>query len=298
MNPVVAVQMATINAAEYYRIDDKIGSISPGKIADLLIVDELAKFNVLSVVANGKLIVRNGKFQGDLHIPKYPSWMRNTVRLMKKVTAQDFEVKVPSESPDVHVRVIGVTENNLITESRSARVMVKNGVVSADLKNDVLKIAVLERHKKSGEIGVGFIQGFGLKEGAVGSTFNPHSENIVVVGTNDEDMAIAANQLARVGGGFIAVRNGTVLGILELPILGLLSEKPLKEVTKQLDKVIDSVRTLGCRFRSPFITLGFVVMAVGIGTLKICERGLVYVPQPPSSPKLVQTIITDKKGQK
>lgn len=297
VNPIVAVQMATINAAEYFRIDDKVGSIGPSKMADLLIVDDLAKFKVESVVANGKVVVRNGDFLGKLHIPKYPSWMRNTVRLRKKLTAEDFEVRAPSESPRVAVRVIGVAEDNLITESRSATLKVENRRVLADVKNDVLKIAVVERHKKSGDIGVGFIQGFTLREGAIASTFNPHSENIVIVGTNDSDMAFAANELARVGGGFIAVRRGAVVSLLELPILGLLSDNPLKEVTGDLNNVVDAVRTLGCNFRSPFISLGFVVMAVGIGTLKICQRGLVYVPEPPSAPKLVETIIPEKSCQ-
>ena len=298
VSPVVAVQMATINAAEYFRIDDKLGSIGPGKTADLLIVDDLAKFNVLSVVANGKVVAQKGDFLADLRIPKYPPWMYNTVRLRKKLTTQDFEVKAPSGSPEVTVRVIGVSEDNLITESRSARLGVENGRVLADVENDVLKIAVVERHKKSGEIGVGFIQGFRLREGAVASTFNPHSENIVIVGTNDTDMAFAANELARVGGGFMAVKKGTVLSLLKLPILGLLSDKPLKEVTEQLNNLIDAVHDLGCNFRSPFITLGFVVMAVGIGTLKICERGLVYVPQPPSPPKLIETVIVDEDYQR
>lgn len=152
-----------------------------------------------------------------------------------------------------------------------------DGEIRGDVSGDLLKIAAIERVVGSGMIGLGIIRGFKLSGGALGTTFNAQQENIVVVGTNDDDMAKAANVLARTGGGFVCIQGGETCGILPLPLFGLLSERPYREVAEELQGLNATVRSLGCDMPSPFPTLGFVGMPVDIGFLKICPEGLVDV---------------------
>lgn len=277
VNPITAIQMGSLNAAECYKIDSVLGSIAPGKIADILLVDSLREFKVDTVLASGKVVARGGKFIAKLKALEYPESMYGTVNLQRNVEPKDFEIKARRDREEVKVRVIGATDGDLITEERVATLKVRSGVIQPGLDQDVLKIAVLERHKASGEIGKGFIQGFGIKEGAIGSTFNPHNEDLVVLGTNDADMSLAANKCAEMGGGFIAVKGGRVLAQLELPLFGLLSDDPLEKVAENLAKVYRAIKEMGCEFGGPFTTLGFMCLPVIIGRLKICCEGVVDV---------------------
>lgn len=277
INPVTAVQMATLNAAECYGVSHEVGSLAPGKLADVLVVKNLREFSVDLVIANGRVVAQQGSFTADLERPRYSGFMYNTVRLQHPVLPEDLRIRAPAGKREATVRAIVATEGDLITTEKEFTLRPAGGYLEADVEQDVLKIAVLERHRRTGKIGKGFIHGFGLTAGAIASTFNPHNEDLVVVGANDEDMALAANRVADSGGGFVAVRAGQVLAELPLPLFGLLSNEPLEVVIAKLEQLYQVIREMGCPFRGPFTTLGFMCLPVIIGKLKICCDGLVRV---------------------
>jgi adenine deaminase len=276
VNPIKAVQIATLNAAECLKVSDEIGSIGPGKIADILLVDDLPSFNVITVIADGRIVAHDGQLVSDLPRPMYPDFVRNTVRV-HQVLPSDLAISAPSTASNVVARVIGARGDSLITEERHLRLQTRDGRIEGDVERDILKIVSIERHRRSGQIGKGFVQGFGLTAGAIATTYNPHHQNLVVVGTTDEDMACAANEVARVGGGFVVVRNGEVLARLELPLFGLLADEPLADVVRKIEHLNAAVKGLGSALPAPFHTLAFVGLPVIIGKLKISPSGLVDV---------------------
>ncbi len=287
VNPITAVQMATINAADLLKVSQDLGSIAPGKYADILLVDELVGFKVVMTIVGGKIVAKDGKMVMDLKQPKYPDYMYNTMKVKGKVAAEDFQLKVPPGKKEVLVRVIDSPEGCIITEEKKIRLNIVNGEIQPDIKNDVLKIVMVDRFEKSGRIGIGFVQGFKLKVGAMGSTYNPVMENILVVGTNDQDISVAVNELVEMGGGFIAVRNKKVEARLELPLLGLLSDESFETVVEKEKKINSVLHSFGCEYRDPFSTLAFLGVCGEVGVLKISDRGLYNCHKR----KLVETVI-------
>jgi len=279
LNPITAVQAATLNAAESLRIDYETGSISPGKIADILIIDDLPKFKISLVMANGQPVVKDSQFLVDLKCLEYPEFMYNTVRFHRTLQPEDFEIKAPEDKEEVIVRVIGVKDGTLITEDRRAEIKVKDGHLQQDVERDLLKIAMVDRFHLSGRIGKCFVQGFKLKWGAIGTTYAPTTENLIVIGTNDRDICTAANEIAAIGGGHVVTKDYHVLAKLELPLCGLLSEEPVENVIEKQNNLYRVIREMGCEFIDPISTLAFVGAAPEIGTIKICEKGIVNVPK-------------------
>jgi adenine deaminase len=277
VNPITAVQMASLNAAEYFRIEDRMGSISPGKIADVLIVDDLPSFKVSTVIVNGEVVAKNGQLVSPVAKTVYPAFLKNTVKIKGTLKPSDFEITAPAGKNRVTVRVIGAHDGTLISERTEATLPMKGGAIECDVDSDVLKIVIVERYRASGRIGKAFIKGIGLRRGAVASTFNPVGENLLVVGSNDSDMATAANSLADVGGGFLLAENGKTVEKLELPLAGLASDKPAKEVRDGLLRMHRALAQRGCTLKAPFLTLGFMAMPYGIPSYKISEYGLVDV---------------------
>ncbi len=277
VDPVTAVQIATLNGAETYGVSSEMGSVAPGKLADVLLVDDLREFKVSAVVANGRTVVTDGRYSGDHSRPAYPAFARNTVRLKAPARPEDFRVAAPEGASAARVRVIVCVDGDLVTTEKEAVLPCRNGEILPDAAQDIAKIAVIERHHASGKVGVGFIHGFGLKRGALGSTFNPHNEDLVLVGVNDRDLATAANRVAELGGGFLAACDGKTVGELPLPLFGLLSDLPVEEALRKLDQLYASVRELGCGLRGPFTSLGFMCLPTIIGNIKICCEGLVDV---------------------
>jgi adenine deaminase len=277
--PLTAVQMATINAAEYFRVSDDMGSIGPGKIADIVLVDDLAEFSVTEVIANGKLVARDGKYVGELEAPAYPDYFFNTIKIARMTVPEDFAVEAPSSTgTTAKVRVIGVTEGNLVTEERHLDLTVRDGKVEPDPPRDVMKIAVLDRYEASGRIGKAFVQGFRIKAGAIGSSFNPGQMNLMVAGTNDRDMSLVANRIAELGGGYVVARDGKILGELPLPLLGLFANEPAEEVVRRLQGINEAIATeLGTDFAGLHTSVAFVCLAVSIPSLKVCDQGLADV---------------------
>ena len=281
VDPLVAIQMATLNAAECLGVQRHVGAIAPGRIADLLIVGDLRAVDVQCVVADGRIVLADGaSATAGLGVVRFPETARNTVVYARPVVPADFRISTAAADGLAVGRVIGAFSHTVTTSDLTESVTVRGGEVLADPSRDLLKIAAIERVRGTGQIGVGLVTGFGLTgASALATTFNSQQQNCIVVGTTDADMAVAANELSRVGGGFVAVRDGVVAGLLELPLYGLLSERPYEEVVATLKELFVTVQAMGCAMQSPFATLGFVGLPVDIGHLKICPEGLVDVWQ-------------------
>lgn len=275
IDPMVAVQMGTLNAAEVYNLELEIGSIAPGRIADVLFVKDLRDFDITHVIANGEIVVQNSRFLPELEPPKYPEYMYGTVKLRRPVVPEDFNLLAPKGKTTVKARIIGAVDLSLYTLEKIASLKVQAGVVQPDRKKDILRIAMIDRHGTKGEIGNGFVSGFKLQNGAIASSVNAVCENIIVVGTNNEDMAFAANHLARIGGGKVVVAGGKVLAQIELPLFGLLSDEPLHTVISKFDRAYAEIKNLGCPLTSPFSTLEFCCACGEIGKIKIFQGGLI-----------------------
>lgn len=271
LDPVAAVVIATINAAEHYRRPD-LGAIAPGRLADVALVDELRGFRVRDVYFGGRLVAREGRYAGPGRARARPD-AAGGVRLPADFGPE--RLRVPSVGAG-RIRVIGMDPHQLITESLAIEPRVEGGRPVADPGRDILKLAVIERHRGSGSIGLGFIRGFGLRRGALASTIGHDSHNLAVVGACDEDMVVAARALERCGGGQAVAAGGKVLAVLELPIAGLVSGRAAAEVVSEQRALLAAARSLGCPIHDPFMPLSFMPLVV-IPKLKLSDRGLVDV---------------------
>lgn len=275
--PIIdAIQMVTINPAESLRVSHKMGAIVPGKLANICIVGErLAEFNVEKVVAKGRLVAEHNKLIVDLPACAYPDACLNSVKFPRPITADDFKITAKQADGEVKANVIIGYATLFTTDLKEAALKVKDHVVQNDVPNDILKIAAIERVRGTGEIGVAYLTGYGIKRGALATTYNSQAQNMIILGTNDEDMAFAANTLKDMGGGWIAVENGKVLASCPMAYNGLESSKSLEEILVEMDETAKAARDLGCDFPAAFHMLGFVGLAVTIGNYKICTKGLV-----------------------
>jgi adenine deaminase len=261
--PEDALAMASLHPAQWHGLRH-LGAIAPSYQADLLLLPDLEGF-VPDVV------LKRGRPLDDPPRPATPDWVRQSVRI-KPVAASDFAI--PSAGGPI--RVIGLIEDQVVTESLTSDATVVDGAVVADPGRDLVKIAVVERHLATGRIGLGFVGGSGLQRGALASTVAHDAHNIVVVGASDEDMAYAVTRLAELGGGIVAVSGGGVLAECPLPVAGLLTDAPLEDVIAQSRACNDAAAALGWTGATPFLTLSFLGLSV-IPHLKITDRGLVDV---------------------
>lgn len=276
MNPARAVQMATINTARYFRCDHELGSIAPGKYADFSLLSDLADVKVERVFIAGREVAAGGKLLASLPEQTYPAFARQSVRLQQRLTEVDFAVPAPDTDSPVTVRVIEIKEAQVLTQEKLCKMVPHNGYLQQDADRDLAKIAVFERHKGTGSRAVGFVTGFGFTSGAVASTVAHDSHNLLVVGTNDKDMAFAGNILAECGGGMVAVADGKVLALVELPLAGLMSDQPVEAVAQAVAALAEAWKGLGCMLVSPFMTMALLSLPV-IPALRLTNRGLVDV---------------------
>lgn len=275
VNPITAIQMVTINVAQCFGVDKDLGTISPGRWADILLISDLTKVKVEKVIVNGELVAEAGQMLVEIPKVEYPDTAKNTVNLSKVLEAKDFIIDAPNPKMNqVKVRVIEVVEAKVGTYAREATLTVEKGVVLNDINQDIIKAAVIERHRGTGSMGKGFVKGFNIKEGAVASTVAHDSHNLLILGTNDEDMALAGNTLAKVGGGMVAVKNGKVIALLPLPIAGLMCQEPAEVVAKKVEELDGAWKELGCHMVSPFMTMALIALAV-LPELRLTNRGLV-----------------------
>ena len=269
IDPIDCIKMASLNAAECYGLKGK-GAIAPGYYADMVVIDNLEEFNIMEVYKNGKLVAKDNKPLFNLEEMDSSSMM-NTVNI-SEITEKDLEIKLNGEK----VNVIKLLPYSLITEKVIREVELENGVFKP--QNDILKVAVVERHNKTGNIGLGLVEGFGLKNGAIASTVAHDSHNIIVIGDNDRDILMAIHELEKVGGGITIVSNGEIIDTLALEIAGLMSQKPLGEVNEKLSEMLNvSYEKLKInREYEPFMTLSFIALPV-IPDIKLTDMGLFYV---------------------
>lgn len=271
LDPILAIQMATLNAAEYFRLDD-LGAIAPGYRADIVTFDHLSRFQIKKVFKDGVLVAEDGKIL-------LPSMARTTLssplrRKLRIKAMKREDLLLRSDQP--LAKVIQLIPGQIVTKKMMKKVVLKDGVAYPNLKEDVIKIIVVERHRATGNMGIGFVQGFGLKKGAIGSTVAHDSHNLIIVGTNDLDILKTIEVIQSMGGGLAAVSDGKALASLPLPIAGLMAEVSVAEVNKRLENLLRAARSLGCRIPDPFMVLSFLSLPV-IPELKITDKGLVDV---------------------
>ena len=279
LEPVRAIQMATINTAEYFRLHDK-GAIGSGYIANLITITNLAKLEIDMVFYQGKLVARQGK--PLFSPPPVTPELADTVRI-KPLTAESLKIPPPrrerlgeGETPGESYPVIEIIPGQIVTKKAVEKIKVVDGTVIPDLERDILKLVVVERHKASGNIGVGLVKGFGMKKGALASSVAHDSHNIIAVGANDLDILKAIEEINRLQGGLVVCANQEILASLPLPIAGLLSPEPLDVVVSQHEKVEKAAASLGNLPPAPFAILSFLALPV-IPELRLTDLGLVDV---------------------
>jgi len=269
INPVTAIRMATLNAAEYFGLR-RLGAIKPGNIADLVVFDNFKDLNILRVFKNGKLVAIDGE-------PIYEPPLRPRFQLRGSVNIkwlEGDEFVIPARGR--RCRVIGIIEGQAVTESMVEEAPIQEGQVVSDPKRDILKCFVVERHKASGNIGKGLVKGLGLKRGAVALSIAHDSHNIIAAGVSDQDIFKAVVQINKMGGGIAVVEEGAVVEAMELPIGGLMSPRPLKEVAQRINSLTQKIRNLGSSLKDPLMVLSFMALPV-IPKLKLTDGGLVDV---------------------
>jgi adenine deaminase len=277
LDPVTAIQMMTINTAEHFGLTREIGMIAPGRWADVVLVKDLNHFKADLVVARGQVIAENGKLKIVLPKFKYPAWATNSVHLKKKLAASDFALKVKTNRSMVKANVIGVIENQAPTQHLIFEVQPENGEIKADMGRDLAKIALVERHKGTGRIMMGLVSGFGFDTlCALASTVAHDSHHMIVVGTDEASMAAAANALAKSRGGQVVVKDGKVIGQVELKIAGLMSAEKADVVAKKAETILKGFQACGCKLNNPNMQLSLLALVV-IPELRISDKGLVDV---------------------
>ena len=277
LKPMTAIQMATINTAQHFRMDRDIGSIAPGRIADFLIVSDLPALVIDEVWGRGVRLAADGRLVVDIPPYDYPASAKQTVRIGAAKSAAEFDVAAPAGANAVRVRVIGVVENQAPTKALEADLPVESGLVSPDARSGVCHIAVVERHRGLGHVVNAFVSGFGYaKDCAVASSVAHDSHQIIVVGTSKADMAAAVNHLSRIGGGATVFSQGRELATVELPIAGLMSDERAEVVADKAEKLKQAMIDCGCRLNNAFMQHSLLALVV-IPELRISDVGLVDV---------------------
>lgn len=276
LDPMKAIQIATVNSAKHFRMEDEIGSITPGRLADIILVEDWREIKPSVVIFEGNVVAENGKLLEECKVEEYPEWLKHTVILKNPITAESFAVPSKKQDGSTKIHLIDLIPRQIINHHVLEEMQVKNGKIQVNIEKDILKLAVVERYGKNGNVGVGFVRGFELKKGALAYSMSHDHHNIVVVGTNDEDMALAVNEVARLNGGLSVTCGGKILNSMELPIGGLMSEKPAEEVMAQLDILNADAKALGCGMDAPFMSLSFISLPT-VPDLGLTDLGLVDV---------------------
>ena len=268
VDPVTVIRMATLNASEYFHLHDR-GAIAPARRADLVVFSDLRALRAELVYRGGKLAAKDGQVI-PWERPRHPPVLRSSMNV--DWSKLNFYVAAGGR----RVRVIGLIPDQLITEQLVEELPVQSGELMADPERDILKMAVVERHLATGNVGLGFVKGLGLQKGAIASTVAHDHHNIVVAGADDKSMFIAIQAIVATRGGMAVACGDTVLAQLPLPIAGLMSDQPIETVRRQMDELLDAARQLGSPLHNPFMALSFLSLPV-IPSLKLTDRGLVDV---------------------
>jgi adenine deaminase len=274
--PITAVQMATLNTAQHFGVEKDIGSITPGRYADIVISSDLAALPIEMVIAAGEVVAENGRLITNIPPHTYPDFAKNTVKLGKTLTRSDFNISAPNAKP-AKVRVIAVIENQAPTRAEERVLPVAEGIVQLDTRIDVAQIALVERHRATGGVINGFVTGFGFNVAcAVASTVAHDSHHMIVVGTSKKNMTLAANRLGEVGGGIVVYKDEQEIALVELPIAGLMSDERAEIVADKAAKMMQAFRDCGCHLNNAYMQLSLLALVV-IPELRISDLGIVDV---------------------
>lgn len=274
LDPIKAIKMATINTSKHFRLDHLFGAITPGRYADFVLLDDLKTIKPVYVFKEGQIVAQEGKLTTEVKPERFPEFLMETVHLSSNFKPADFAVKAQRKSAKVNV--INLYPDQIINNKTEEWLNIDSEQVQVDTEHDILKLAVVERYGKNGQVGVGYVRGFKLKSGALASSVSHDHHNIVIVGTNDQDMYLAAQEIARHQGGFAAVQDGKILGVLPLPIGGLMSPLPAEKVMEQLTSLNQVAKSMGCELPAPFMTLSFISLPT-VPELGLTDHGLIDV---------------------
>ena len=274
-DPLVALQMATINTATHFGLERELGSIAPGRRADVILTSDLVTLPIETVIARGQVVAEGGRIQVDCPHLDWPEDARQTVRLGKDLDASDFEIHAPTHAEQLTANVIGVVENQAPTKALKRQVAVEQGLISA--QNGIAQIALVERHRATGDVVNALVEGFGYEgKMAMASTVAHDSHHMIVIGTCRRQMAQAANRLGEVGGGITVWKDGEELALVELPIAGLMSDSPAREVAAKADQMVAAMQACGCTLNNAYMQHSLLALVV-IPELRISDLGLVDV---------------------
>ena len=275
IDPITAVQMATINAAEYLGISE-LGSITPGRLADIVILKNFRSFHVQTVIVNGELVVNDKQYLGPTRSYEYPKHFYETMKIGKTFTPEDFKIKMPEKRGHAKYLTIRAILGKAITKAEVDEFPIVDGYLTLPSGADYSYVAVIDRHHSTGKLGLGVVKGLGILRGAVAQTIAHDVHNVIVIGKSPEEMYLAVKELIRVGGGIVSVLNNRVLGIVELPIAGLISDKPFEEVYVSVKNFMKACEYLGMNFHAAFMTISLLSLPV-IPEIRITEHGIVDV---------------------
>ncbi|QBF29764.1 adenine deaminase [Thalassococcus sp. S3] len=277
-DPLVALQMATLNTATHFGLERELGSLTPGRRADLILTSDLTSLPIEAVWARGQKIAENGKCLVECPHYDWPGKARQTVHVKQELSAMDFAVPAPSGANAVRANVIGVVENQAPTKALQADLPIREGYVEPiEAPGDICHISLVERHRATGEVTNAFVSGFGYEGAmAMASTVAHDSHHMIVVGTDRAQMALAANRLQQVGGGVVIFREGKELALVELPIAGLMSDRPAHEVSAKADAMVAAMQACGCQLNNAYMQHSLLALVV-IPELRISDKGLIDV---------------------
>ena len=271
--PINAIQMATLNVADHFSLDHLIGGIAPGKLADVVIIPDDTTIAAQVVVSNGRIIAQNGNLLAAPQSHSFSSDSLNSVKLPRELTSLDFVIRAPENVENIKARVINMV-TDLVTAEIEERLPVNDGQIAVKLNKDIVKIAAIDRYHNPGRMFVGLIKGFGLKAGAFACSAAWDTSDIVVVGTNDSDMATAVNRIHSMQGGAVVCEDGKILAELPMPIFGNISDLAMKDLVQQFENVTRAAHKQGIPFPDPVLSLT-TLTGSAIPYLRICEEGLV-----------------------
>tara|TARA_B100000686_G_scaffold121172_1_gene128216 strand:- start:440 stop:2212 length:1773 start_codon:yes stop_codon:yes gene_type:complete len=284
MNPIDAISMASKNCFDYYKMGNEFGGIGPGKIADILILDDYKKIKINKVILGGRIVVSNGKILQKIHSTKLPSWIAKTVKL-PKLTDKNFYIKTKNYTETVNVISM---KTEIVTKKTTANLDVKNLNVISSYDKDIWKVAAMDRTFGSKTHTIGFLENFGADIGAFASTWSFHENDMIVIGSNEKDMADAANKLTNSQGGIIVIKDGKTLASLPFQMAGIISTDPIKQVTNNFLKINHVLQDAGCKFKKPHLIPLFLPF-LALPDIRILYNGLVDV----KTRKFVPTIQTN-----
>jgi adenine deaminase len=274
LDPLKAIQMATVNAAAHFRKEHVLGSLAPGRWADIILASDLKDLQAEIVFFKGKVVAEDGRLMEAIEPPAFPEWLSQTVKITRGRAAEDFYLK--AEGKRVKAWVIRIRPDQIVNQSRTENLEVTRGNVQADPQREILKLAVVERYGKNGNIGLTFVNGFGLRGGALASSVSHDHHNIVIVGADEASMAGCVKAIERMQGGLVVCDGDQVLAELALPIGGLLSDRGAGEVIPALKKMNEAAQSLGCMLPAPFMSLSFISLPT-VPELGLTDMGLIDV---------------------